>query len=256
MAIDGQYVICQNAAITINSGKSTQRSLKGLQSMGLPLGAEAQTVDISVIGTRIATKVATGLTYSSISSNYYFMKNDPSQLYLMDASRNGTLIQDMWFWIDGTDFVALDKVNDSAGGMMIGTMSSPQAEKNAVFSGTCELITAGSHIFFTKHAKATTAVFSITAGGAGVSATATSTDTPANTYGFVDELGFAAGDVVIIHGLTGHLDTVYYAEIGSVTNTTMTFVDGVGDEATLPTTAAAATVQIHGAIPIEVVSSF
>lgn len=256
MALDGQFVVAQAAKITINSGKSTQLTVKGLQGMGLPLGATASTVSLSTIGTRIATKVATGLEYENITANYYFAKNDTTQQYLMDASRSGTLIQDMWFWIDDTDFVALDKINDPSGGMMVGTFSSPTAQKNEVFSGNCELVVSGSHIFFTKHAKATTAVFSITAGGAGVSATATSTDTPANTYGFVDELGFAVGDVVIITGLTGHLDTVYYAEIASVTNTTMTFVDAVGDEASLPTTAAASTVQIHGAVPIEVSDSF
>lgn len=255
MAIDGQYVLCQSGAITIHSGTSTQASVKGLQGMGLPLGGEGQSIEISCVGTRISTKVPGGLTYSSLTSNYYFMKDDPTQLYLMNASRNAVLIQDMWFWIDTDDFVALDKINDPAGGMYVGSFSSPVAEKNSVFSGTCSFITGGSHIFFTKHAKSTSAVFSITAGGAGVAATATSTDSPANTYGFVDELGFAEGDVVIIHGLTGQ-DRTYYAQIDTVTNTTMTFLDGVGDEDSLPTTSAAATVRIHGAVPIEVQDTF
>ena len=256
MALDGQFTVCQASRITINSGKSTQLTVKGLQGMGLPLGATASTITLSTVGTRIGVKMATGLEYEDISTSYYFAKNDPTQQYLMNAQRAGTVIQDLWFWLDGTDFAALDKVNDPGGGIMVGTYSSPKAQKNEVYTGDCTLVVSGSHIFYTKHAKATTAVFSITAGGAGVSATATSTDTPANTYGFVDELGFEVGDVVIITGLTGHLDTVYYAEIASLTNTELTFVDAVGDEATLPTTAAAATVQIHGAVPIEVSDTF
>lgn len=256
MALDGQFVVAQASAITIYSGKSTQAAVKGLQGMALPLGAEASTITLSTIGTRIATQMPTGLTYTPISTSYLFAKNDPTQIYLMEKSRNSVVIQDMWFWIDSTDFVAMDLVTDPSGGIMVGTFSSPQAQKNEAYTGTCDLIVTGSHIFFTKHASASTAVFSITAGGAGVAATATSTDTPADTYGFVDELGFAAGDVVIITGLTGHLDTVYYAKIDSVTNTTMTFLDGIGDEDTLPTTAAASTVKIHGAVPFAVTDTF
>lgn len=255
MAIDGQYVVAQSSRISCRSGRSDQFLVKGLQSMALPLGATGGTTELSVIGTRISTKVATGLSYDNISTSAYFMKNDPSQLYLMDCNRNSTLIQDMWFWIDSTDFVALDKVNDPAGGMMVATFSSPQASKNEVFTSNVEFAVSGSHIFFTKHADASTAVFSTTAHGAGA-ATITSTDTPANTYGFVDELGFAEGDVIIIHGLTGYTTTVYYGQIDTVTNTTITLVAGVGDEATLPTVSAASSIKIHGAVPIEVDDTF
>lgn len=254
MAIDGQYVVCQAARVTYHSGLATQATIKGLQSMALPLGATGNTTEISVIGTRISTKVATGLSYDNISTSAYFMKNDPSQLYLMDCNRNATLIQDMWFWIDGTDFVALDKVNDASGGMMVATFSSPQASKNEVFTSNVEFAVSGSHIFFTKHADASTAVFSTTAGGAGVSATITSADT--TNYGFVDDLGFAEGDVVIIHGLTGYTSNVYYGQIKTVTNSTITLEDAIGDEATLPTVSAASTIKVHGAVPIEVDDTF
>lgn len=253
MALDGQFTVAQASKITIYSGKSTQLTVKGLQGMSLPIGATASTTTLSVIGTRIATKVATGLEYENISASYYFAKNDATQQYLMEASRGGTLIQDMWFWLDGDDFVALDKINDSAGGMMVGTFSSPTAQKNEVFTGNCELVVSGSHIFFGTHAKASTAVFSLTAGGAGVSATATSADT--TDYAF-DDLGFEAGQVVIIHGVTGYLTTVYYAQIKTVAAGTLTFEDAIGDEATIPTVSAAASIQIHAATPIEVSDTF
>ena len=253
MAIDGQVVVAQSSAITINSGTATQASVRGLQGMSLPIGATASTISISEIGTRIATKVASGLEYDQISSSFYFRKGDATQLYLQSASRAGTLIQDMWFWLDADDFVALDKINDPSGGMMVGTFDSPTANKNEVFTGSVELVVSGSHVMFTKHAKATTAKFSLTAGGAGVSATATSSDT--TNYAF-DDLGFEVGDVVIIYGVTGHTDRTYYLQVKTVTNDTLTFEEGVGDEAVLPTTSAAATIQIHGAVPIEVTDTF
>lgn len=253
MALDGQFIVCQAAKITINSGKSTQVNVKGLQGMSIPIGATASTITLSTIGTRIATKVVTGLEYENIASDYYFAKGDTTQQYLMEASRNGTVLQDLWFWLDADDFAAIDLINDPAGGIMVGTFSSPTAQKNEVFSGNCEFAISGSHILFTKHAKASTAVFSLTAGNSGVSATATSGDT--TNYSFVD-LGFAVGDVVICHGVTGHLDTVYYLQVKTVTADTLTFEDGVGNEGTLPTTAAAATVQLHGAVPIEVTDTF
>ena len=253
MAIDGQYVVAQSSKITIHSGTSSQATVKGLQSMGLPLGAVASTTSISTIGTRISTKVATGLEYEDLQSSFFWMVDDPTQQYLMSCSRNSTIIQDMWFWIDSSDFAALDKINDPSGGMMVGTFSSPKASKNEVFSGDCTFVISGSHIFYNTHAKASTAVFSLTAGGAGVSATATSADT--TNYSFVD-LGFEVGQVVIITGVTGHTDRTYYAQVKTVADATLTFKDAIGDEAVIPTTSAASTIQIHGATPIEVQDIF
>ena len=253
MAIDGQVIVAQSSKITVFSGTATQAAVRGLQGMSLPIGATASTISISEIGTRIATKVATGLEYESINSSFYYRKGDATQLYLQNASRSGALIQDMWFWLDSDDFVALDKINDPAGGIMVGTFASPTANKNEVFSGSIELVVSGSHVMFTKHAKASTAKFSLTAGGAGVSATATSADT--TNYAF-DDLGFEAGDIVIVHGVTGHTDRTYYLQIKTVANDTLTFEDAIGDEAVLPTTSAAATIQIHGAVPIEVTDTF
>lgn len=249
MALDGQYTVCQTSAITINSGKSTQLSVKGLQGMGLPLGATATTLALSVVGTKIATKMVTGLEYEDLTSDYYFAKGDATQQYLMDAQRNGTVIQDMWFWLDSVDFAAPDLVNDPSGGIMVGTFSNPKANKNEVFSGNCTFAISGSHLFYTKHAKALTGIFALTAGSAGVSATATSSNT--TDYSFVD-LGFEEGDVVILHGVTGHLDTVYYLQVESVAAATLTFTADVGDNNSVPLTSAAATITMHGAVPIEI----
>lgn len=254
MAIAGGYVACQAAKLTIYSGKSTQTTVKGLQGMTLPLGFTQTTQEVSVIGTRIATKYATGAAYEDLETPYYFAKGDATQTYLSTCARQGTQIQDMWFWLDNTDFVALDLISDPGGYVMVGNFSSPKANKNEIFSGSCSIVIGGSHILFDKHGKASTAVFSITAGGAGVSATMASSDT--TNYGFSADLGIVAGDTVIVHGVTGNLDTVYYLQVKTVSDSTLTFEDGVGNEATLPTTSAAASIYIHAGTPIEVDSEF
>lgn len=254
MAISGGYIPAQASALTVNSGKSTAISVKGLQGLTLPLGFTQQTSEASVIGTRIATKYATGAAYEDITSNYYFAPGDASQTYLMDCARNATQIQDMWFWLDAADFVALDLISDPGGYVMVGTFSSPTATKNEIYSGSISLVIGGSHILFNKHGVASTAVFSLTAGGAGVAASATSSDT--TNFGFSSDLGFVVGDTVIITGVTGHLDTVYYLKVASVSDSTMTFTDAIGNEASLPTTSAVATIKIHGGVPIEVTSTY
>lgn len=246
MALDGSYVVAQAAKIVAKAGKSDQMIVKGLQGMSIPIGATASTISLSVIGTRIATKVATGLEYENISSSYYFAKGDPSQQYLMAASREGTQIQDMRFYIDATDFAALDLINDPGGYLGVGTFSSPTAQKNEVFTGTCEFVPSGSFIFFDRHIGGTT--LSFTAGGAGVSAQVTDSGN-----GFV-AAGFEVGDTVIIDYLDG--GNPLYAKVKTVAAGTMTFEDAVGDEATIPTATGVAATKIHGAEPVEVVDSF
>lgn len=246
MAIDGSYVVAQASKVVIHAGKSDAASVKGLQGMSIPIGATASTISLSVIGTRIATKVATGLEYENISSSYYFAKGDPTQQYLMKASREGTQIQDMRFYIDATDFAALDLVNDPGGYLGVGTFSSPTAQKNEVFTGTCEFVPSGSFIFFDHHIGGTT--LSFTAGGAGVSAQVTDSGN-----GFLTA-GFAVGDIVILDYVNG-LDPLY-AQVKTVAAGTMTFEDAIGDEARIPTFSGISTTKIHGAIPVEVNDMF
>lgn len=246
MALSGGYVPAQASALTVRTGKSNQLSVKGLQGLTLPLGFTQQTSEASVIGTRIATKYATGASYEDINSNYYFAPGDSSQTYLMDCSRNATQIQDMWFWIDATDFVALDLISDPGGYVMVGTFSSPTATKNEIYSGSISLIIGGSHILFNKHIGGTT--LSFTAGGAGVSAQVTDSGN-----GFVTA-GFAVGDTVIITYLDGN--DPYYAKVKTVAAGTMTFEDAIGNEATIPTASGVAATKIHGGVPIEVTSNY
>ena len=151
MALNGSFVVAQASSIRAFCGYhtgGTEMLIKGLQGMSIPIGATASTISLSTIGTRIAVKVATGLEYESISASYYFAKGDASQQFLMKASREGTQIQHMRFYIDKDDFAALDLINDPGGYLGVGTFSSPTAQKNEVFSGTCEFVPSGSFIFY------------------------------------------------------------------------------------------------------------
>lgn len=245
MALDGSYVVCQTGKITLKSGTSDQLTLKGLQGMFLPIGAEAGTTELSVVGTRIATLVATGLKYSEGSFDYYYSRGDASQKLLMQYQRAGTQIQDMWFWVDTTDFVALDLVNDPTGYMMIGTFSAPTATKNEVFSGSVTILPSGSNIVFDKHIHGTTLAFVAgTTGGASI------TD---SGNGFV-AAGFEAGDTLILTNVNS-LDPLY-VQIDTVAAGTITLVADVGDEASVPDFTGIATTYVHGGTPVDVTDTF
>jgi len=246
MAISGGYVACQAAKLTINTFKSDQATVKGLQGMTLPLGFTQTTQEVSVIGTRIATKYATGATYEDMDTTYYFAKGDPTQAYLSAAARNGSQIQDLVFWMDSTDFAALDLISDPGGYVMVGTMGSPKADKNALFSANISIVVGGSHILFDRHI--TGANIDTVAGGAGVSAQVTDANS-----GFVTA-GFTEGDTIILANVNG-LDPLY-CKIKTVAAGTITLEDGIGDEASVPTFSGIATTAIHGGTPIEVGSEF
>jgi len=100
MAISGGFIAAQNSRLTVNSGKSTQLSVKGLQGLTIPTGFSMQSAEASVIGQRIATKYATSASYEDMTTTAYMAPGDASQHYLSAAARAGTQIQDMWFWLD------------------------------------------------------------------------------------------------------------------------------------------------------------
>lgn len=246
MALAGGYLPCQAAKLTIRTFSANQATVKGLQGMTLPLGFTQTTQEASVIGTRIATKYATGASYEDMETTAYFAPGDPTQEYLSAAGRNGTQIQDMVFWADATDFAALDLISDPGGYVMVGTFGSPKAQKNELFSNSVTIAIGGSHVLYNKHIYGTT--LSFTAGGAGVSAQVTD-----SASGFVTA-GFAVGNTVIL----AHVNNLgpLYAKIKTMTAGTMTFEDAVGDEAIIPTFSGISTTAIHGAVPIEVDDTF
>lgn len=246
MAIQGGYIAAQNSKLTLNSGKSTQMSAKGLQGLTMPVGFTTQSAEASVIGTRIATKYATGASYEDISTQAYFAPGDPSQAYMSNAARSGAQIQDMWFWLDATDFAALDLITDPGGYVMVGTFGSPKATKNDLYTFDVSIMIGGSHIMFDHHI--TGANIDTVAGGAGVSAQITDANS-----GFLTA-GFAVGDTIILTNVNG-LDPLY-GKIKTVVAGTIELEDGIGDEASVPTFAGISTTAIHGGVPVEVQSEF
>lgn len=246
MAITGGFIAAQNSRLTVNSGKSTALSIKGLQSLTIPLGFQTQSAEASVIGTRIATKYATSASYEDISTTAYFAPGDPSQLYMSSAARAGTQIQDMWFWLDSADFAALDLITDPGGYVMVGTFGSPKASKSDLYSFDVSIMIGGSHIFFDRHITGTN--IDTVAGGAGVSAQVTDANS-----GFVDA-GFTVGDTIILTNVNG-LDPIY-AKVKTVAAGILTLEDGIGGESTIPTFSGLATTAVHGATPIEVMAEF
>lgn len=243
MAFSGSFVVAQNAKLVVNAGKATEMTLRGLQTLGIPIGASASTVTVSEMGRRVDLVLASGLTYESVSTDYNFVIGDPSQTYMMEASRNATQITDARFYIDSTHFGALDLISDTGGYLQVGSMTSPTASKNEVFSGSVEFMPAGSFILFPNHVVGTTLGF--VAGVIGVS-NAKITD---SASGFVTE-GFVAGQTVYIDHADG-LDPLC-CKIETVIAGEIELVEGVGDADSLTTSAGIATSAIHGGDPVEI----
>lgn len=232
----GSYKVASNAAIYAYSGKVNEMKLKGLQSTALPVGFTMSTLTVSSMGERIDQVLPTGGAYEEISVNYNFVINDPSQTYLIKASLNNTEIQDMRFYVDDNllcgDFATVDLIADPAGSYRVGTFSSPTGTKNELFTGTVSFLPAGPSTLFIAHANGTDLEFT-----AGAGATIDST-----VQDFV-ALGFEA-DMTIILDHVNSLDPMF-CTIESVTNNQIVLVDGVGDEAAVPTFTGVAATSIH-----------
>ena len=242
--LSGSYKVASNAAIRVHCGKTTEMLLRGLQSTALPIGFSMSTVTVSSMGERIDQVLPTGGSYEEISVNYNFVIGDPSQVYLMQAALNNTEIQDMRFYVDDNplcgNFAAVDLISDTGASYRVGTFSSPSGSKNELFTGTVSFLPAGASALFTAHANGTDLEF--TAGTAGAVATITST-----TQDFT-ALGFEA-DMTIILDHVNSLDPLY-CQIDTVAAHTITLVDAVGDEGSVPLFSGIATTAIHGAAPI------
>lgn len=241
MAITGAAVVAQTAKLVIRAGKSDELVVKGLQGLGLPLGATASTITITSMDKRIDTKKASGLEYEEITVNYNFLPGDESQDYLQDASRNAREIQDIRFYLDTCDFAALDLISDAPGHMQVGSYTSPSANKNEIFTGSVTFLPAGSFILFSNHVIGTTLAFVADSGSGAVV-----TDSASK---FVEN-GFVAGQTVYLDHVNG-LDPLC-CKISTVSAGSITLVQGEGDEASVPDFSGIATSAIHSGNPIEV----
>ena len=244
MALTGSYKVASNASIRAYCGKSNEMLLRGLQSTSLPIGFTMSTLTVSSMGERIDQVLPTGGAYEEISVNYNFVINDPSQTYLMKAALNNTEIQDMRFYVDDNvlcgDFATVDLISDPGASYRVGTFSSPTGSKNELFTGTVSFLPAGPSTLFVAHANGTDLEFTAGTGGAVATITSTVQDFTA--------LGFEADMTIILDHVDG-LDPLV-CQIDTVAANTITLVDAVGDEGSVPLFSGIATTAIHAGTSI------
>jgi len=245
--ISTNYLVAQAASLVLNPATAEEANVRGLTGLTLPLGFEMSTVVVSEMGRRIDLVVPSGGQYSPIDITANFVPGDATQAALQAAALNSTKLTAMRFYLKaGCDFAALDLINDSGGGYLIGTYSPPTvAGKNELFQSQLQILPAGSSILFVAHSTPGSGDDITFAAESGGGATAT-----LSTGSWVD-MGFEEGDTVIIDWNDATTDPLY-VQIESMTATVLTFAEGVGDGASVVSGTGLTKTQVHGATPIEV----
>ena len=244
--ISANFLVAQASALVIDAAMATEKIIRGLTGLALPIGFEMSSLTVSEMGRRIDLVVPSGGSYTPIDVQTNFVPGDPSQRILQDAALNSTKLTTLRFYLkQGCDFAALDLINDPGGGYLIGTYSPPSVQsKNALYQNTISILPAGSSVLFIAHTPAGGGTnIAFTAQGAGGA-------TAVLSSGTWTALGFEVDDVVIIDKVDS-LDPLY-AKVGTIAGATLTFAKDVGDGASIPTTTGAAATQLHAATPIEV----
>ena len=224
MGTEGNFVVGQASKLVVKAGTADEASVRGLNSLTLPLGWSATTLDIAEFGVPIDVKVTTGLAYDNVTCAGNFTIKDPTQALLRQYAMNSTQIKDMRFYLDNCTFAALDLVSNPGGYYQVGTMSAPQGEKAGVYSFSLEIAPSGQSTLFENHNGGTDLSFTADSGSG-----ATCTD--ANS-GFVDA-GFKVDQVAYIDHLDG-LDPLM-VKIETVTAGQLTFYQNMGDDQSITT---------------------
>ena len=252
--ISANFLVAQASALILDAAMATEALVRGLTGLTLPLGFEMSTITVSEMGRRIDLVVPSGGAYSSIDVTANFVPGDPTQKVLQDAALNSTKLTTMRFYLkQGCDFAALDLINDSGGGYLIGSYSPPSvASKNELYQNTISILPAGSSVLFIAHsAPGLGANITFTAEAGSTEATATLSTGSWVTF------GFEVGDVVIVDWADAGSDPIY-AQVLTITGTgdeIMTFeleADVGGNISDLPSSVGVAKTQVHGASPIEI----
>ncbi len=260
ITVGNNYVVAGNSAMWINKATATPLKVRGLQGLGLALGFEQSTVEVSEMGRRLDSIVYSGAKLSEISVNANFVPGDASQEYLKNAAMANTNIKNVRMYLkDGCHFTAPDQISNptSAGnglatgdsGLNVGNYGDPSAgSKNALFANTITMAPSGSFALFIAHTSPN--------GGANIAVLSEATNLGAATIELIDNtiwdtLGFEDGDTILIDG---DGTTPKYAQIASGANTdiiTLTLgASGGGDAASLVDAAAmSASSAVHGASP-------
>lgn len=236
---EGNFVVGQASKLVISAGKSDEASVRGLNSLTLPLGWTATTLDVAEFGVPIDIKVTTGLAYDNVTCSGNFTIKDPTQALLRQYALNSTKLQDMRFYLDNCTFAALDLVSNSGGYYQVGTMSAPQGEKAGVYSFSLEVAPSGQSTLFENHNGGTTLTFTADSGSG-----ATCTD---SASGFVTA-GFAVDQICYID----HHDSLdpLIVKIEAVSAGQLTFYQNVGDDQDITSSAGVAATKISSGAPM------
>lgn len=236
------FVVAQNSAVVLHAGKSNERTLRGLQGMGLLLGFTMETQTVAEMGRRIALVVPSGGTYEPAEVNYNFIPGDPSFDEFRNAALNSTKLNDVRLYVKaGCDFSAADLISDAGSGLYVGSVSDPRTDNpNGLYTGSLSYMAGGAFVLFVAHKKGTALTYT--------AATRTLANSDAD---FVSACGFEDGDTLILDYADGN--DPLYLQAESVTDGSIVLADGVGDIATLSSDFnGIATTHLHGATPMVV----
>lgn len=236
------FVVAQNSAVVLHPATSDEKTLRGLQGMGLCLGFTMNTVEVAEMGRRVALDVPSGGKFEKASVNYNFIPAEKTLEFFRSAAANGDKIADIRLYVkQGEDFSAPDLVSDPASGLYVGTVGDPKADSpSALYQGSLEYMPGGPFCLFVAHKV-----------GASLSYTAATRTLTSSDSDFITK-GFEEGDTVILDKVTGMSGPVY-AQIATIAAGTITFTADAGTVALMNSDwSGAADTALHGATPFVV----
>jgi len=236
------FVVAQNSAVVIDSGLSSELTVRGLQGMGLCLGFSMKTMEVQEMGRRIALTIPSGGTYQSTSVKYNFIPGDASIEVLRDASINSTKISNIRLYVHaGCDFSAPDLISDPAAGLYVGTVSDPRVDSpNGIYTGSLDYMPGGPFVLFIAHKK-----------GVNLSYTTATRTLVSSANDFITK-GFEVDDTVIIDKVPLMTKPIY-AKIQSVAAGSIVLTAATGDVALMNANwSGTADTFLHAATPLVV----
>lgn len=236
------FVVAQNSAVVIDAATANQKTLRGLQGMGLCLGFTMNTVEVGEMGRRISLDVPSGGKYEKSSVSYNFIPGEKTLEYFRNASLNSNKIANIRLYTkQGGDFSAPDMISDPASGLYVGSVGDPKAGSvGALYQGTLEYMPGGPFVIFVAHKAGTELSY--------VSATRTLASSSSD---FVTK-GFEVGDTILLDNVPLMVGPVY-VKAKTVAAGAIVFENAVGGVASMAADwSGAATTAIHAATPLVV----
>ncbi len=247
------FVVGQNAAMWLDKATANEVKVLGLQGMGLGIGFSQTSIDVQMMGMRIAPKVYTGATYDEMTANANYIPGDVSQTKLKAAAETGTMLKNIRMYLkDGCHFSAPDQIETGGGlttgssGLNVGNFGDPSiGSPSEIFTNSVSFAPGGPFTVFVAH--------STPNGGADVTIAAESTTGAGATAtlgtGDWASLGFEVDDIIIVDWNIAH---PCYAKVEALNTNVMTLVELTGDSALLVDGTLPANGAVHGATPTDI----